>query len=92
MKFKKWKKLLKKNKAKAAEALVRVEYELDRTGPLNYTTEALAEDVLALHTGLKTPYSAMKRKELLDEGKRVFEIEDDEGASSSDSPTAPSGA
>lgn len=92
MKFKKWKKLLKRDKLKAAEALVRVEYELDGVDPVDYSPEDLAQDVLNLHTGATKPYAAMKRKELLKEGKRVFDIEEgDDGSSSSEVTTAPSG-
>jgi len=92
MKWKKWKRLLKKDKAKAAEALFRVEYDLDGVDPLDYSPEDLAQDLLMLHSGQRRPYCQMKRKELLAEGKRVFEIDDGEGASSSEAPGAPSGA
>jgi len=91
MKWKKWKRLLKKDKAKAAEALVMVEYELEGEDPVTFTAEDLAQEILMLHTGQRKPYHLMKRKELLREGKRVFEIDDAEGSSSS-APDTPTGA
>jgi hypothetical protein len=92
MKWKKWKRLLKKDKKKAAEALVKVEYELEGEDPVTFTAEDLAAEIMYLHTGERKPYAAMKRKELLREGKRVFGVEDESGSSSSDAPTEPSGA
>ncbi len=95
MKFKKWKKLLKKDKAKACEVLARMDWKLGGAEPIEYEPEELAREVIALHTGSLKPFIRMSRKELLREGRRSFEIDledDDEGASSSDAPTAPSGA
>lgn len=93
MKWKKWKRLLKKDKVKAAEALVKIEYELKSEDPVTYSAENLAAEIMYLHTGERKPYCEMSRKELLREGKRVFEIDDgDEGASSSEANEAPSGA
>lgn len=92
MKWKKWKRLLKKDKKAAIEVLVDKDWGLSGTEPLDYGPENLAEEILALHSGELRPYCRMSRKQLLKEGRRVFEIEDDEGSSSSVAATEPTGA
>lgn len=74
MKPKKWKKLLRKDRAEACRRLFKAVYKLEDgdEDPIEYTPEDLAQDLEDLHTGESVPYVDLPDDQLTELARETF--------------------